>query len=118
MKIKSILMLVSIVLNIVLVGIILFKNLEGTPEIKNGRYGVLKDNMAIGRFGENKKIFSLPKGLMVRDASAAGMDWFEPNRFRLVITSEQDKLIDYSINQDEAKSKNGEYYSADIKNGK
>ncbi len=115
MKIKSILLPLSIVLNCVFVALILYLILQGTPEIKHGRYGVLKENVDIGRFGETKKIFSLPKGLMVRDASASGMDWFEPNRFRVVITSERENLVDYSIDQKKAKSKYGEYYSADIK---
>jgi hypothetical protein len=115
MKLKSFLLPTSIVLNFVFVAIIVTLALQGTPEIKNGRYGVLKENIEIGRFGKGKGILSFPKGLVVRDASATGMDWFEPNRFRIVITSERDNLIDYSINQEAAESKNGEYYSADIK---
>jgi hypothetical protein len=115
MKLKSIFLPLSIFLNIVFVLIILFLILQGTPEIKKGRYGVLKENIQIGRFGETTKIFSLPKGLIVRDASASGMDWFEPNRFRVVITSEREHLVDYSIDQEKAKSEHGEYYSADIK---
>lgn len=115
MKIKSFLLPVSIILNLVFLAIILFLILRGSPEIKYGRYGVLRDNIEIGRFGEDEKIFALPKGLIVRDASAFGMDWFEPNRFRVVITSERKNLVDYSIDQEKAKSEHGEYYSADIK---
>src|SRR4030042_5926667 len=113
MKLKWFLLPLSIVLNVVFVAIILFLILQGTPEIKNGRYGVLKENIEIGRFGEITKIFSLPKGLIVRDASAFGMDWFEPNRFRVVITSEREHLVDYSMDQEKAASEHGEYYSAD-----
>ena len=115
MKLKWFLLPLSIVLNVVFVAIILFQVLQGTPEIKNGRYGILKENIEIGRFGESTKIFSLPKGLMVRDVSASGMDWFEPNRFGIVITSEREHLVDYSIDQKKAESDHGEYYSADIK---
>lgn len=115
MKIKSFLLPLSIVLNVVFVAIILYLILQGTPEIKHGRFGVLKENIDIGRFTQTKKIFSLPKGLIVRDVSASGMDWFEPNRFRVVITSEREHLVDYSIDQEKAKSEHGEYYSADIK---
>ncbi len=114
MKLKSIFLALSIVLNLALLAVILFLLLQGTPEIKNGRYGVLKESIEIGRFGETQNIFSLPKGLIVRDASASGMDRFEPNRFRVVITSEREHLVDYSIDQKEAESKHGEYYSADI----
>ncbi len=114
MKIKSILLPLSIVLNFVFVAVILYLILQGTAEITHGRYGVLKKNIDIGRFTETEKIFSLPKGVVVRDVSASGMDWFEPNRFRIVITSERGDLVDYSIDQEKAKSEHGEYYSADI----
>jgi len=113
MKLKTFFLLLSVALNVVLVGKIVSLVLDGVPEIKDGRYGILKENIKIGRFGESSVIFSLPKGLMVRDSSASGMDRFEPNRFRIVITSDQKAYIDYSIDQKEAELKSGEYYSAD-----
>ncbi len=116
MKIKSFFLPLSIVLNFVFIAIILLLVLRGTPEVKYGRLGVLKENIEIGRFGESpQRIFSLPKGLIVRDASASGMDWFEPNRFRVVITSERNNLVDYSVDQEKAKLESGEFYSADIR---
>lgn len=114
MKPVSILFAVSVLLNAGLFGVVLFLLLQGTPEIKNGRYGVLKKDIEIGRFNKNKAIFRLPKGLVVRDSSATGAGWFEPNRFRLVITSDKADLVDYSINQKEYEQKDGEYYSADM----
>jgi hypothetical protein len=115
MRLKSFFVTLSVVLNVCFIFIILYLLLQGTPEIRYGRYGVLKNNIEIGRFGENSKIFSLPKGLIVRDVSATGADWFEPNRFRIVITSDRDKLVDYSIDQKKAETTHGEYYSADLK---
>jgi len=115
MKLKSFLVTLSVILNVCFIFIILYLLLQGTPEIRYGRYGVLKNNIEIGRFGESKKILTLPKGLIVRDASATGADWFEPNRFRIVITSDKENLVDYSIDQKKAEATHGEYYSADSK---
>ncbi len=112
MKLKPFLVTLSVVLNVCFIFIILYLLLQGTSEIRYGRYGTLKNNLEIGRFGESTKIFTLPKGLIVREASATGADWFEPNRFRIVVTSDRDNLVDYSIDQNKAETTHGEYYSA------
>jgi len=113
MKLRTAILAGSLVLNVVLGCALVYALADGTPEIKNGRYGVIRADIAVGRFGKTDVLLKLPKGLVVRDASASGADWFEPKRFRLVITSERE-LVDYSIDQKEAEAKNGEYYSADV----
>ncbi len=115
MKLKSFLVTLSVVLNVCFIFIILYLLLQGTPEIRYGRYGMLKNSVEIGRFGGSAKILTLPKGLVVREDSATGADWFEPNRFRIVITSDRDNLVDYSIDQKNAETTHGEYYSADLR---
>ena len=42
----------------------------GCAEIEDGRTGVL-----------GRVLFTLPKGLVVREASATAADWFEPQLF-------------------------------------
>ncbi len=87
--------------------------LNGCAEIPNGRIGVLNQDVEAGYFDSDKAVFTLPKGLVVREASASGAGWFEPFRFRIVITSEGDDLVDYSKINEEPKDQNSEYYSAD-----
>jgi len=112
---KNTILSISIILNLVLAGILIvgfFKILEGCAEIPNGRIGVLNKNLDIGYFGNSKKVFSLPKGLVVKEASATGAGWFETNRFRIVITSDDDNLVNY--HDIKPLLNNSEYYSADI----
>lgn len=59
-------------------------------------------------------MFTLPKGLLVRDASASGMDWFEPHRFRIVITSDDPGLLESVGTSATDRELNSEYYSADV----
>ncbi|MDX1959281.1 MAG: hypothetical protein SFU98_11950 [Leptospiraceae bacterium] len=113
----NLILLISISLNILLT-ILLFINIaEGCAEIPNGRLGILKNSISIGYFSKSKKLFTLPKGLVVRDASASGASWFERHRFRIVITSESDDLVDYNI-EPTSLGEQTEYYSADIQNYK
>ena len=64
-------------------------------------------------------IFRLPKGLLVREADAHGADWFEPHRFRLIVTSDDPALVSY-LPADASKSPNPgdrsaeEFYSGDV----
>ena len=105
---------ISILLNIALVVILADKALMGCAEIANGRIGVLAQDIEVGYFGGNTTVFTLPKGLVVREASATGVDWFEPNRFRLVVTSERESLVDYSVKEEQQTRQDSEQYSADI----
>ena len=115
MKLAWVFLALSLLLNFVLAGGCIYLIVKGTPEINDGRYGVLKQSIEIGRFGETARILSLPKGLMVQDASSTGADWFEPHRFRIVVTSDRENLVDYSIDQNAAQAGHGELYSADIR---
>lgn len=120
--VKNIILSLSILLNVILLGVlgysfsqIFIKTLDGCAEIADGKIGVLNKDLTIGYFNEGNKLFTLPKGLVVRDASATGMGWFEPHRFRLVITSDDAKLVDYTIDSEQLPN-DSEYYSADIDN--
>ena len=88
--------------------------MNGCAEIANGRIGVLAKDLNVGYFGNTTSVFTLPKGLVVREASATGADWFEPHRFRLVVTSDNEALVDYSARKENRKEQNSEYYSADV----
>ena len=103
----------SLLLNVVLAGALLYVVLQGSGETPDGRMGVLVRDIEVGRFNETNTVFTLPRGLVVREASATGADWFEPYRFRLVITSDDDALVDYSPRITDLPS-DGEYYSADV----
>jgi hypothetical protein len=80
------------------------------------RIGVLTRNVEVGSFSGTETIFRLPRGLTVRDASPRfleAVDQFEPHRFSIVVTTEDESLINYrspreSLHQDE------EYYSVDL----
>jgi hypothetical protein len=67
----------------------------------------------VGVFGSEKVLFTLPKGLVVRDASATGADWFEPHRFRIVVTSDA-ALVDYSQKVTPLSGQRTEHYSEKI----
>jgi len=114
---KNIILSTSLILNIALVSVIIFlfsKALNGCAEISNGRIGVLNKNLEIGYFDKSKKLFTLPKGLVVKEASATGAGWFEPNRFRLVITSDNENLVNYKNIKIKELPNQSEFYSAEI----
>ncbi|MCG8550318.1 MAG: hypothetical protein MI799_07945 [Desulfobacterales bacterium] len=104
----------SILLNLCLVVILFYQALNGCAKIADGRIGRLAEDTQIGFFGDSETLFTLPKGLVVRDASATGAGWFEPYRFQIVITSDNEALVDYSINERPPVKQDGEYYSADV----
>jgi len=111
---KTLALTLSLFLNIILGSALVYLTLEGCAEVADGRLGVLTQDVAVGVLGEHKTIFTLPKGLQVRDASATGLDRFEPYRFRLVVTSEAAGLVDYSPQSQPPQRQHGELYSADI----
>lgn len=71
----------------------------GCSEIANGRIGVLNQNIELTVFGEDKQLFTLPKGITIQDASPTGAGWFEIYRFKIIVSSEQPNLIDYSSHE-------------------
>lgn len=74
-------------------------NYLNSPTYELGR---LKEDVNVGFFTGEKKMFKLPKGLTVRNISqngVAAIGQFENNRFEIVLTSEDD-LVDYNVKKD------------------
>lgn len=111
---KTFALIFSITLNFILGGLLLYVVLQGCAEVANGKIGVLSQDIRVGLFGSNKVLFTLPKGLVVRDASATGADWFEANRFRIVVTSDNPELVDYSLKVEQLSDQHTEHYSAEV----
>lgn len=105
----------SLLVNLLLAGALIELGLNGCAEVANGKLGVLRQELKVGPFGSDRTLFTLPKGLQVRDASASGAGWFEPHRFRLVITSENPGLVDYTTPPAQDAPQASELYSADGK---
>lgn len=102
----------SLLLNVALACVVGVEKLSAPED----RVGVLTKNLEIGSFSGTATMFRLPKGLTVRDASPrflAAIGQFEPYRFSIVITSEDESLINYRV----ARAKlhpHEEYYSAEL----
>lgn len=107
---------ISILLNIFFI-LAYFWNYINTP---SGELGRLEKDLEIGLFMEDSTIIYLPKGLTVRDASQRGINaigQFENERFEIVITSDDNRLVNYNVPHDSL-LRFGNYYSADIKKWK
>lgn len=115
-KLVFLFLIPSILLNVLLVGVVLYQSLMGCAEIADGKMGVLSKDIQVGSFHNGQPVFTLPKGLKVRDASASGADWFEPYRFRIVITSDDNDLVDYNNGVQPVVEQDSEYYSSDVPN--
>lgn len=110
---KKFLIICSVLLNIVFCLMFLWNNIN-TPSYK---YGVLKNDVEVGIFSSDSLLFTLPKGLTVKNVSPRGLNaigQFEGNRFELVITTDRDDLVDYNVSESEQQCF-GNYYSADCK---
>ena len=105
----------SIIFNIIFViGWLL--NYMNSPTYELGR---LKEDVNVGFFTGEKKMFKLPKGITVRNISQNGIaaiGQFENNRFEIVLTSDDD-LVDYNINKDSLFTF-GNFYSVEKVNHK
>ena len=102
----------SVILNIIFI-ILWLLNWFNSPSYTLGR---LNKNIKIGHFTGDSVIFTLPKGLAVRNISERGfraIDQFENERFEIVITSDKN-LVNYNIPKDSLNTY-GNFYSADIK---
>lgn len=102
---------ISILLNIVLLIGWGLSSLN-RPSYKLGR---LEKDITVGNFMGDSLLFTLPKGLTVRNASERGLNaigQFENERFQIVISSD-DELINYDLPIDSL-GPNGNYYSADF----
>ncbi len=110
----KVLLTLSILVNLGLTYLVVDMLFSGTGEVRNGKFGILKEDIKVGLVGTDKEFFSLPKGLVVRDVHETGAGWFENNRFRIVVTSEREDLVDYSEGANITTSHNNELYSADL----
>ena len=84
------------------------------PSYKIGR---LEKDIEIGIFTGDSVIFTLPKGLTVRNASQRGLaaaGQFENERFEIVITSNDWDLVNYDLPKDSLNTFSN-LYSADVK---
>jgi len=83
------------------------------------KFGVLKKDVKVGLFAKKgSTYFTLPKGITVRDVSERGfsaIDLFENHRFDIIITSDDDSLVDYTTSAKKLLPF-GNLYSADVKN--
>jgi hypothetical protein len=112
-KPRQILLFGSLLLNVALLGWIGLDRFNAP----SGRLGRLeKDITAVSIADRGRLPFRLPKGLTVRDESprglaAAGM--FEPYRFAIVITTEDEKVVNYGIPENQL-NQFGELYTMDL----
>lgn len=89
-------------------------NWFNSPTYKLGR---LEQDIEVGYFSGDSTIFKLPKGLTVRNISENGLSaigQFENERFEIVITSDDENLVNYNLPKDSLNA-TGNFYSADIK---
>ena len=104
---------ISIALNVVF-AFGLFLNYINSPSYDLGE---LKEDVKIGLFSKtDTTLFTLPKGLTVRNISQRGISaigQFENNRFEIVITTERDDLVNYKTPENKLLPF-GNFYSADI----
>jgi len=109
-------LIASIILNVVLLialGLTALLNaLKGCPET-TGNLFVLKKPVSARCPGSGGELFTLPPGLVVQDVSATGAGWFEVNRFKLVITTDDTALAVPLHDSTLDKCGHGYYYSAD-----
>lgn len=81
--------------------------------------GRLQKDVRVGYFTSDSTMFTLPKGLTVRNASQRGISaigQFENERFSVVITSDDPDLVNYDVPSHEL-NLFGNLYSANIRRG-
>ena len=104
---------ISITLNILFLLRMFWTSFNAPTE----KLGILKQDIDIGHFMDDKKVFTLPKGLTVKNQSERGfsaMGQSENNRFSIVITSDK-ALVDYNVAPKKL-NPNGNFYSAKLHN--
>ena len=78
--------------------------------------GRLEKEIEIGHFQSVNKVFRIPKGVTVKNVSKRGSEaigQFENERFSIVITSEDGRLVNYNTPKDSLQMF-GNFYSAKI----
>ena len=111
---KTAALVISVILNIGLAFLVFFQLMDGCAEMSDGRIGVLNQDVEVGIFDSGETLFTLPAGLVVREASASGAGWFEPYRFRIVVTATNERLVNYEPTAEELAEQDGEFYSAEV----
>lgn len=109
---KKWLLRISLIFNILFI-LGLGLNWINSPSHELGR---LEKDLKIGIFTSDSVIFTIPKGLTVRNASERGISaigQFENERFEIVITSDDPNLVNYKVPKSDLDSF-GNFYSADV----
>jgi hypothetical protein len=114
-KTKKWLFRISVIANFILAFLVWSIYTEHSDKL-----GILNKDIKIGLFNDQGKsvFFNLPKGITVQDVSERGIGaiyLFENNRFEIVITSNQQDLVNYNIPANKL-SQFGNLYSADATN--
>ena len=117
-KNKSRLLNIALVLSLLLNIYLGFDYLLWKLNAPQDRRGILTKDVVVGNFMGKNILFKIPKGITVRDESpqflaAAGQ--FEPYRFSIVLTTQDEKVVNYSVQKDSL-NQFSEYYSIDIGN--
>ena len=110
---KKVIFWLSITLNI----LFLFRMFLTSLNAPSEKLGILKQDVDIEHFMDNKKVFTLPKGLTVMNESKRGFSSIgesESKRFSIIVTSEK-ALVDYNIAPKKL-NPNGNFYSAKLHN--
>ena len=111
---KTAALVISVLLNIGLAFLLWWQLMDGCAEMSEGRIGVLNQDVEVGVFGSGETLFTLPEGLAVREASASGAGWFEPYRFRIVVTANNERFVNYEPTAEELAEQAAEFYSAEV----
>ncbi len=111
---KSLLLTISFLLNLIFIlGLVFYKLNSPTYQL-----GILEKDVEVGVFGNDSTIFTIPKGITVRDASERGLaaiGQFENERFEIIITSNDYEIVNYNVPKEHLKTF-GNYYSCRVKN--
>lgn len=111
---KTAALVISVLLNIGLALLLFWQLMDGCAEMSDGRVGVLNQDVEVGVFDSSETLFTLPEGLVVREASASGAGWFEPYRFRIVVTANNERFVNYEPTAEELAEQDAEFYSAEV----
>ena len=111
---KTTALVVSVLLNIGLAFLLYGQLMDGCAEMSDGRIGVLDQDVEVGVFDSGETLFTLPEGLVVREASASGAGWFEPYRFRIVVTANNERFVNYEPTAEALAEQDAEFYSAEV----
>jgi hypothetical protein len=93
---KSAALIISMILNFGLVFMLFAQAMDGCAEEPDGRVGVLTQDVEVGVFDTNETIY----------------------RFRIVVTANNERFVDYEPSEEDLAVQSAEYYSAEISEGR